>query len=139
MSEENKTIVRRIVEEFYNDGNEEVADELFADDFVGPATRRGDAPAGPEERKQSMQAIRTAFPPAQLTIEDLFAEGDKVALRWTGVGKDTHEFMGVAPTGKQTNFNGTWIFRISNGKVVELFANSDMLGLMQQLGIVPNQ
>ena len=71
------------------------------------------------------------------TIEDLFAEGDKVVLRFTFHGTHQGEFMGVAPTGKQVTMPGIDIFRIADGKIVELWGQEDVLGMMQQIGAIP--
>ncbi|MDP8951660.1 MAG: ester cyclase, partial [Actinomycetota bacterium] len=70
-------------------------------------------------------------------IEDLFAEGDKAVLRFTFRGTHQGEFMGNAPTGKRVTMAGIDIFRIADGKIVELWGQEDVLGMMQQLGAIP--
>ena len=72
-----------------------------------------------------------------MTIEEMVAEGEKVAERHSARGTHEGEFMGVAPTGKQVEFQGQAIFHISEGKVLERRGMPDMLGLMQQIGAVP--
>jgi len=92
---------------------------------------------GPDAQKQSIAALRAAFPDFQLTIEDLIAEGDKVVLHWTARGTHKGEFMGIAPTGKQATVTGLSISRFAGGRIVELREIWDRLGLLQQLGVVP--
>ena len=82
--------------------------------------------------------MRSGFPDFQVTIEDLFAaEGEKVVLRFTFRGTHQGEFLGVAPTGKRVTMAGIDIFRIADGKIVELWGQEDVLGMMQQLGAIP--
>jgi predicted ester cyclase len=73
----------------------------------------------------------------QLTVEDYLAEGDTVVSRWTGRGTHTGDLMGIAPTGEQVTVTGISIQRIANGKIVEAWSTYDMLGMFQQLGVVP--
>lgn len=135
-AEENKALVRRYVEEVVNQGNLDLLDEIFAPGFVeyGADT---DQVSGVEDSKQFFDMLRSGFPDFQGTIEDLFAEGDKVVLRFTFRGTHQGEFMGIAPTAKQVTMSGIDIFRIADGKVVELWGQEDMLGIMQQLGAIP--
>jgi predicted ester cyclase len=80
---------------------------------------------------------RSALPDFHSTLEDMIAEGDKVAERFTGRGTHKGEWMGIAPTGKQVTIQGMAIHRITDGKIVENWTNMDMLGVMVQLGVVP--
>ena len=70
-------------------------------------------------------------------IDEQLAEGDLVASRWTGRGTHQGELMGIPPTGKQVTVSGITISRVKNGKVVEEWSNWDTLGMLQQLGVVP--
>jgi predicted ester cyclase len=81
--------------------------------------------------------FRDAFPDLRFTAEDIIAEGDKVAARYTMRGTHQGEFMGVAPTGNRIEVTGIDIVRFEGGKMVEHWANSDELGMMQQLGVIP--
>jgi steroid delta-isomerase-like uncharacterized protein len=135
-AEENKALVRRYVEEFVDQGNLDLSEEIFAPDFV----RYGAGPdqnAGVEDLKHFFVMLHSGFPGFQSTIEDLFAEGDKVMLRFTFHGTHQGEFMGIAPAGKQVTMSGIDIFRIAEGKIVELWNQEDVLGMMQQLGAIP--
>ena len=80
---------------------------------------------------------RTAWSDLHFTVEDLVAEGDKVALHWSCSGTHTGEWMGIPPTGKRVTWSGIGIHRVVGGKIVESWDMVDNLGLMQQLGIVP--
>jgi steroid delta-isomerase-like uncharacterized protein len=134
---ENKAISRRADEELFNRGNLDVADELFAPDFVyhNPA---GEELRGPENVKRYAVMLRAAFPDLHQTIEDQIAEGDKVSYRWTARGTHEGEPMGIAPTGKQVTFTGIAVARLADGKIEEMWENYDALGMLQQLGVVPS-
>ena len=131
-TEENKALVRRWFEEVVNKGNLDVLDEICAPTYV----EAGDV-VGPEGPKQYFTEIRTASPDFHITVEDMIAEGDKVAVRWTFRGTHKGEYMGIAPTGKQVTVTGITIWCIADGKFVESWENKDDLGLMQQLGVIP--
>ncbi len=135
MSEQNKMLVRRTLEEVYSQGHLAVVDELVASDFV--IHTPSEEIRGPEGTKQFVAALRTAFPDIHFTVEDQIAEGDTVVTRWTARGTHTGEFQGLPPTGKQVRLAGTDIDRIADGKAVECWANVDELGLMRQLGVLP--
>ena len=134
--EENKAIELRFLEEVVNKGNLDVIDELCAANFVDHTALPGVAPDR-EGYKQFFAMSRSALPDFHSTLEDLIAEGDKVAERFTARGTHKGEWMGIAPTGKQVTVQGIAIHRITDGKIVENWANMDMLGVMVQLGVVP--
>jgi steroid delta-isomerase-like uncharacterized protein len=135
--EENKAVVRRWFEELFNAGNLEVADEIIAADHVNHDPTLPDIPSGPEGQKQVVNLYRGAFTNAHISVEDQLAEGDRVATRWTGSGTHQGEFMGVAPSGNQVTVTGITINRVSGGKIAESWTNYDALGMMQQIGAVP--
>ncbi len=137
MSEHNKAIVRRLVEELWNKGNLSVADELFAPNYEHHDASTLDFGRGPESEKKRATLYRTAFPDIRLTIEDIIAEGETVMTRWSCRGTHTGDLSGIAPIGKQINISGVTIARLANGKLAEGWVNWDALGLMQQLGVVP--
>ena len=133
--QENKDIVQRVVE-MVNAGKLAQVEELYASDFVNhdpSAPTVGDR----EALMQHFAASGKGFPDARVTIEDMAAEGDKVAKRWTYHGTHTGEFMGIPATGKKIAMAAITIYRISGGKVAECWWASDTLGLMRQLGVVP--
>lgn len=136
MSEENKAIVRRYVEEAVNQHNLEVLDEIFAPDFID-RTAPPDQASGIEGLKQFFAMMDSGFPDFHVTVEDLIAEGDRVAVRFIFNGTHQGEFMGIAPTGEQVTMQGIDILRIADSRIVELWGQEDMLGMMQQLGAIP--
>ena len=135
-TEENKAIELRFFEEVVNKGNLAVLDELLAPDFVDHSAPPGIA-ADREGYKQFFAMAHSAFPDFHSTLEDMFAEGDKVVQRFTASGTHKGEWMGIVPTGKQMTISGIAIHRITGGKIVEDWTNMDMLGALQQLGVVP--
>ena len=137
MSEHNKAIVRRLFEELWNKGNLSLADELLAPNYAHYDPSTPDVGRGPESEKKRATLYRTAFPDLRLTIEDIIAEGETVMARWSCRGTHKGDLSGIAPTGKQFNISGVTIARLSNGKMAEGWVNWDALGLMQQLGVVP--
>jgi steroid delta-isomerase-like uncharacterized protein len=137
MSAQNKTVVRRLFDELWNKGNMLVADEIIAPTYLHHDDSTPDLGKGPESEKKRVNLYRTAFHDLRLSIEDLLAEGETVVARWSCRGVHKGELNDIAPTGKQFAITGVTIARFSNGKIVEGFVNWDALGLMRQLGVVP--
>jgi steroid delta-isomerase-like uncharacterized protein len=136
--EQNKALVRQMVEEIFNRGNIDSADEFLAPDFAEREELPPGLPGGREGVKQLTVMLRGAFPDLKATIEDIVAEGDKVVIRQTWTGTHTGgEFMGVAPTGKRVSVGVIDIIRIAEGKFVEHWGQMDSMGMMQQLGAIP--
>ena len=133
--EENKALVRRFWEE-WSKGNLGIVDELEASNCVshGPGVREI---RGPEGLKQLLATVLTALPDYHVTVEDMVAEGDKVVARLTETGTHQGDFQGIPPTGKWCTVSSINISRIVGGKIVETWSEADMLGLMQQLGVIP--
>ena len=133
--EENREVVRREVA-FWNGHDAEAAGEVYADSYVGhdPA---GTHAGSLEQLKGSAAAVFAAFPDLALTANDVIVEGNMAVKRWTVRGTHKGELMGIPATGKEIVVTGTNIFRIANGKIVECWAQSDALGMMQQLGVIP--
>jgi steroid delta-isomerase-like uncharacterized protein len=139
MSEENKTVARREIEEIFGRGNFDAAEEIYASDYVGHEPTSGDI-RGIEGAKQFATSYREAFPDLQPTVEDQVAEGDKVVTRFSARGTHQGETEGFGPpTGKRMEITGITIERFADGKIVEDWTNFDALGLMQQLGLVTEQ
>ena len=137
MSEQNKTVVRRLFDELWNKGNLQVADEIIAPTYQHHDASTPDLGKGPEGEKKRVNLYRGAFNDFRLNIEDLFADGETVVARWSCRGVHKGDLNGIAPTNKQFAITGVTICRLTNGKIVEGFVNWDALGLMRQLGIVP--
>lgn len=135
MSMLNKTTARRVIEEVMNAGNLAALDEL-ADETVVDHTLPPDLPPGRQGVKESIAMFRTAFPDLRCTIEDMIADGDKVATRYHVTGTHQSAFMGIPATGRKITTTGIDIMRFQDGKVVERWAVEDNLSLLQQLGVV---
>ena len=136
MSEENKAIVRRQEEELFTQGNLAAADDIYAPDYVGHDPSNPEDIKGLEAAKQAASDYRKAFPDLRVTVEDLIAEGDKVAARLRFRGTHRGEMDGIAPTSRHVDCTGIVISRIEEGKIAEDWANFDDLGMMQQLGVI---
>jgi len=137
MSQENKAIFSRFVEEIWNKGNLTVVDELIAPDFVLHSVARDIK--GPEGFKQYLNTARMAFPDIHFTREDSIAEREKVVTRWTMTGTHKGEFMGIPGTGKSFAVPGTSISHIVGGKLKENWVYWDRFGLLEQLGVAPKK
>ena len=135
-SEQNKAIVRRLLEEPWT-GNLKVVDELIDRNYVGHDPSIPEPRRGPDGFKENVSTYREAYSDARITVDEQIAEGDKVATRWTGRGKHDGDLMGIAPIGKQVKVSGLTLSRLVNGKVIEEYTNWDTFGMMQQLGAVP--
>ena len=134
-TETNKTIARRYLEDIWNKNNLGAIGELVASDVVGHAA--GKSFQGSDVLKQRVNMLRSIYSEPRFSVEDQIAEGDKVTLRWRLRGTHTGEYMGAKPTGKQVTATGINIFRIAGGKIQEVWVESDDLGELQQLGVIP--
>ncbi|HKZ86060.1 MAG TPA: ester cyclase [Anaerolineae bacterium] len=138
-TEENKAFARRAYDAFnqgLRTGNLAALDEVIAGNMVDHNPAPGQGP-GLEGAKQVFTQFFAAFPDLQFTVEDMIAEGDKVASRITARGTHKGDFQGIPATGKQVMQTGIDILRIAGGKIVERWGEFDNLGLLQQLGVVP--
>jgi steroid delta-isomerase-like uncharacterized protein len=131
--EANKALIRRFYDEVWARGNLDVADEVFADEYVRHDFRGGEPEPGPAGQKKIAGDFRAAFPDLRWQVDFLIGEGDMVAGRWTASGTHEGPWAGVAPTGRAMEFSGINVFRFEDGKVVEIWNHRDDLGLMQQL------
>ena len=130
--EENKEVVRRFVEEFWNQGHMAAADELMTADATIVLPGRGQV--NKESFKAFALTLRSAFPDWYSTPEELIAEDGSVAERWTGRGTHQGEFQGILPTGNQVTVPGFVFYRITSGKIVEFRGVFDGLSMLHQLG-----
>ncbi len=137
-TQRNKVVVRRFVEEVQNANDWAAYDELNDPGFVNLS-----APPGiPPDRaggKMFLQGFANAFPDARFTIEDMIAEGDRVATKKTFTGTHTGDFAGIAPTGNRVTLTYVDILRLRDGRIIEHWLNMDQLSFMQQLGVIPTQ
>src|SRR5262245_28806854 len=128
---ENKSLVRRYYE-MWNRWDFALADELIAEDISFRGSL-GVEVRGREGFRGYMRAVRAALPDFHNHIEELIAEGDKVAARLTYTGTHRGELFGVRPTGRQVSYAGVAIFRIVAGRIIEGWVLGDVHGLVQQL------
>ncbi|MEV0324308.1 ester cyclase [Streptomyces sp. NPDC050658] len=131
-AEENIALVRRFYEEVWVKGNPDGAD-VFAEDYVRHDLRGTAATPGPEGQRRIARDFHAAFPDLHFQVDLILAQGELVAARWTSAGTNTGSWGSVSPTGRFARFSGVNIFRLRDGKVVEIWNHRDDLALMQQL------
>ena len=136
-AEDNKALVRRFVDEVQSRGNIDLIDEICSPEFVNHSAPPG-IPTDREGIKILTAMFRGAFPDSYFTVEDMMAEGDKVATRKTFHGTHEGEFVGIPPSGRSVSMGLIDIVRVSEGRVVEHWSEGDSLGMMQQLGVIPS-
>jgi steroid delta-isomerase-like uncharacterized protein len=131
----NKALVRRFYEEVWDRGNTDFALDVFHDGYIRHDLRPSQAPPGGAGQAKIATDFRRAFPDLRFRVDLIIAEDDLVAARWTASGTHVGPWGSVEPTGKRAEFSGVNIFRISDGKVAEIWNHRDDLGLMTQLGV----
>lgn len=134
-TDEYKVFVRRFIEEVFVKGNVDAVDKLVTHDFV-PHSWPSVAP-GADSLKQAVKRVSAALSGVSMKIEDMIAQDDKVAVRLTAHATHQGDFMGLPATGKAYTISETHIFHMRDGKIAEHWRDADMLGLMQQLGALP--
>ena len=130
---ENKALYRRFIEEVFNQGRLDRADELLAPSYVFHDAPPG-TPKGPDGVKQTVTLFRGAFPDLHIAFEEQVAEDDKVCSRTVMRGTHRGGIFGVPPSGRQVAMPGMTMVRIADGRIVESWVRNDVLGLMTQLG-----
>jgi len=133
-TETNKAIERRFVEEFWNENKLDSVADFYAEDYRRHDPNTPDVSAGPEGVREVAAVLRAAFPDVRLQIEDMLAEGDLVATRWTATSTHLGEFEGIAPTGKRLEVSGISITRFVNGKITDEWVSWDAAGLLKTIG-----
>jgi len=139
-TQENIGLVHRAVEEFFNKGNLDAADELFTTDYVWHPADGISPPIGRDAHKQDYSLLRAAFPDIELHVDDTVARGDKVVTRFTITGTHTATFQladgqQVTATNRPLKWTGMTIHRIVDGKIKEGWINYDKAGMDRQLGL----
>ena len=135
MTTDIKRMTDRIPLEVLNNDNFGLIDEIVATDFVEHDPQPGMPPTR-EGLKQTLQALKTAFPDLRYTIEDSLESGDKIVHRLTGTGTMKADYMGMPATGKRATWTEIHIGRVANGRLAEHWGLVDQLGLLVQLGVV---
>jgi steroid delta-isomerase-like uncharacterized protein len=135
-TELNTAIVKRFIEEVWNQGRLDLIDQFFDPNYVNHNPSPGQE-QGTAALKQFVAGLRAAAPDLHYTIDDLIAVDDKVVMRWTARGTHLGELMGIPATGREVTVTAIVIDQFSNGRIVEHWAGRDDLGMMQQLGVIP--
>ena len=133
---DNKTVIRRFIEEILNEGRFERLAELVREDFVELDPLPGQS-QGRDGLEGVIRQMRNAFPDMHWVIEEMIGESDKVCTRFTWTGTHHAPFLGVPATGKRVTVKGVVIDRLDAGKMADSRILMDALGMMQQLGVVP--
>jgi steroid delta-isomerase-like uncharacterized protein len=136
MSDEPKAVVRRFVQNVQNDGNIEAASEFIAEDVIDHSLPP-EMPPGLEGAKRMFEMLRQAFPDHDAVVHEMVAEGDLVATRKSFTGTHLGDFMGIRPTGRKVTMEVIDFVRVRDRKIVEHWNIVDQLGLMRQLGAMP--
>jgi steroid delta-isomerase-like uncharacterized protein len=134
-SDANKTIVRRYLQEVWQKRNVEATEQFLAPDYRRHLSPTAD-PLTLEGQKQRLAGFHAAFPDIELILEDIFAEGDRVAFRSTIRGTHQGAFQGIAATGRSITVTLVDIVRVEGGKLAEHWGGPDLLDLLKQLGAV---
>ena len=135
-AEENRAVVQRFLEELFNGRDLDAIDRYIADDYVDRVTPP-DIPPTRDGFRQFVGSFLDALPDFRYTIDDMIADGDRVAVRLTAQGTQQGELMGIPPTGKRATWGEMHIGRMQDGKIVEHWGQIDNLGMLQQLGVIP--
>ena len=136
-TEDNKTLMRRFFEEVYTKKNLAAIEEFISPNHIDHSAAAAGLPVGAEGSRQAIGMMLTGFPDLHVTVEDMIAEGDKAVVRMTMRGTQQGAFGSISPTGKQVAVSTIDIVRIEGGKIAEEWGIDDMLGMLQQLGVVP--
>jgi steroid delta-isomerase-like uncharacterized protein len=133
-AQQRKAVARRVFDEIFNQGRFEVADEIYAKDFVNHGVSRD---VGLKEDQDAARGWKAAFPDLKMTVEMMIGEGNLVTVLWRGEGTNTGEGNGLPATGKRLAGRGITIWRIEGGKIREEWSEFDQLRIMTQLGLLP--
>src|SRR5690349_19815243 len=128
---DNKAVVRQYIERVWNQQDYTAIDENIREDYIQHSRVVGQP--GREPVRAFFNMVHSGFSEINYTLEDMLAEGDKVAFRWTLRGRHTGTFQGIPPTNKEFVLTGLSFLRLEDGKFAENWVEQDMLGLMQQL------
>ncbi len=133
-TERNKAVARQLFEEVFGPRwRVDLVETIHTPDFVAHgATRDADL----EEDRQAVIGWKAAAPDMTIHVDHLVAEGDMVAVRWTGLGTNTGEGNGLPATGRKVTARGMTFFRFRDGRIAEEWNSIDMLGVMRQLGLL---
>jgi predicted ester cyclase len=134
--QENKDVVRGLVEECINPYRPDLLERFVGDGIRAHPGTPGTAPdtEGLDQLREAVHRIRGVFPDLHIELEQLVAEDDVVAARWTATGTHSADLAGIASTGKVVSWAGTDVYRLAEGRIVEWWRNDDFVWLLHQLG-----
>jgi steroid delta-isomerase-like uncharacterized protein len=135
-SEENKALLRAVIEQVFTGKDLTRIDSIFDADVVNHSLPPG-LPSGREGVRVAIAGFLAAFPDVRVIAEELLTEGDKAVARWSAQGTHLGAFNGIPPTGRTVRVSGIVICRLRDGRIVEEWEQFDLLGLLQQLGAIP--
>lgn len=136
--EERKALLIHALDDIWNRGALEAADALAGAEFAAESNTLGLAPhAGLAQVKRSVALYRAAFPDLRVTFDDVLAEAEMVAIRFTATGTHLGQMLGIPPTGKRVTVENITIYHLRDGKIISQHGLTDTLGLLQQLGVAP--
>jgi predicted ester cyclase len=136
MAADAETVVRKLIEEGFNQGNLEVVDAITSPALVEHQNFGPEHAPGAAGVRAVVESLRRAFPDFHLAIEDLATSGDTIWLRMVATGTNDGSFMGHAPTGRPTRIDVFDAIRVENGRMVEHWGVPDRLGVLLQLGLM---
>jgi steroid delta-isomerase-like uncharacterized protein len=139
VSKRNVELAKRWFEEVWNQGRLEAIDEMASPEAIGEGQLHHGRPIDLKQFREFAQQLRQAFPDFHVTIEDTIAAGDRVVVRWHAEMAHRGEFMGVPPTNRGVSVSGITILRYARGKIIQGWDNWDQLGLLVQIGAVPER
>lgn len=131
-STKQKAIIRNLYEVILNTGKFELLKEIISEEYTGVRGEKGAAGFA-----ETVDSIRIGFPDIKWTVEDLMAEGNKVIVRWSWKGTNKGSFRGLPASNKEVVDNAIAIYEFSNDKIIKAWIQSDKLGFLQQIGIIP--
>ena len=132
---DNKAIMRQFWD-VWEQGNIDLLDDLLAPEYINHTLATPDLPSGPEGVKEVVSMFRSGIPDLRVAIEDMIAEGDRVATRYALEGTHRGDLFGVAPTGRALSIKSMTVERLSGGKIIEHWRVTDELDMMRQLGAI---
>ena len=135
--EENAATIRQGIEEMFNRGDLAIADVRFAEDIILHSPAQDTPMRGRETLKGFIRRLRTAFPDMHVTIEDTIAVGERVVTRCTTRGTHRGDYFGTPPTNRRVAISEVQIYRVVDGQIVEMWLVFNVLGVLQQMGMIP--
>jgi steroid delta-isomerase-like uncharacterized protein len=139
-AEANRQLFQRYFDDCANGGNLDLADEIFAPDYLhhDPANPDPRPVVGPQGVKDHLTSLMGAFPDLKFEVDSTIADDDQIIVRWTARGTNTGDYFGMPATGKPIEITGMNTWRTRGGQAIEGWVNRDDIGLLQQLGVIPS-